>query len=221
VAGVSGAYQGNDVHHRRISANRLDPPIVGNGILYRKSGEDSSCLKRKKPRQARSRAGVVVRGHLWSPGERARYSDASVLPVRRSAGRRCQAVAVSSARTVAIVLCSWNAQLSPAGTGRHSVVCRRGGTEGSNPPPSSGESGANLISKGSVSNASCPILAFYLATLESGRDRQCPCRLLREQQHLMAVVVWVTEHLLPWKVFRETSRRAFVCRLRRAAGTRG
>ena len=43
---------------RRISANRLDAPTVGNGILYRKSGEDSSCLKRKKPRQARSRAGV-------------------------------------------------------------------------------------------------------------------------------------------------------------------
>ena len=49
---------------------------------------------------------------------------------------------------------------------------------------------------------------------------QAAGRILREQQRLMAVVVGVTEHLLPWKVFRETSRPAFVCRLRRAAGAR-
>ena len=78
--------------------------------------------KTQKPRQARSRAGVVVRGHLWSPSERARYSDASAPPVRRSAGRRCQAVALSSARTSAIVLCCWNAQLSPAGTSRAAIA---------------------------------------------------------------------------------------------------
>jgi hypothetical protein len=74
---------------RRISANRLDAPTVGSGILYRKSGEDSSCLKRKKPRQARSRAG------LWSEvicGLPVRERDILTPRPHRSADRQGEGV---------------------------------------------------------------------------------------------------------------------------------
>jgi hypothetical protein len=77
------------VRNRRISANGLDAPTVGNGILYRKSGEDSSCLKRKKPRQARSRAGV------WSEvicGLPVRERDILTPRPHRSADRQGEGV---------------------------------------------------------------------------------------------------------------------------------
>jgi hypothetical protein len=48
------------VGFRRISANKLDAPTVGNGILHRKSGEDNPFPKRKNPARHAAKRGVVV-----------------------------------------------------------------------------------------------------------------------------------------------------------------
>jgi hypothetical protein len=79
----------SNVRLGHTSSLELDAPTVGNGILYRKSGEDSSCLKRKKPRQARSRAGVVVRGHCGFP---VRERDILTPRPHRSADRQGEGV---------------------------------------------------------------------------------------------------------------------------------
>src|SRR6266853_5370640 len=73
-----------------ISANGLDAPTVGNGVLYRKSGEDSSCPKTQKPRQARSRAGVVVKGIIC--GLAVRERDILTPRPHRSADRQGEGV---------------------------------------------------------------------------------------------------------------------------------
>jgi hypothetical protein len=97
---------------------------VGNGALAEIRGTQL-LPKRKKTREARSRAGLC--DHFIRL-VRAGCSNPSTLQTRKSGGRRRQAAVVSSAITSAIVRWFPKVQLSPAGTSRAAIAastCRQ------------------------------------------------------------------------------------------------
>jgi hypothetical protein len=117
-------------HNDGLGAERAVPNVKAEWprrVVTGNPGKIAPSQNAKNPPGTQPSGGCGQR-YLWSPGERAKYSDASAPPVRRSAGRRCQAVAVSSAMTSAIVRCSANVQASPTATSRAAVAastCRQ------------------------------------------------------------------------------------------------